>query len=92
MRGDVTAIDQAALPIVARCDEREQQRKDDQQRAAALDYLAFLNTRSLADRHRDIATLTAAVEWARGEVPEGEPAAVLGFRANIVLAAGGAPA
>jgi len=88
----VTTIDPLTLPIVARAAARAQQRKDERQRRDALDYLAFLNTRSIADRHRDIATLTAAVEWARGPVPDDEAPEVLGFRASVVLAAGGAPA
>ena len=77
-------IDQTTLPIVARCDERERLRREAQARRAELAYLTFALSRTLDDRRRDVATLDAAVAWAREDIPPGESPEAFDLRANLV--------
>ncbi len=59
-------IDPLTLPIVARCDERERLRRAEQERRDEIAFHTAEVSRQIHQRRLDIATLDAAVAWARG--------------------------
>jgi len=47
-------------------------------------FFAFVASRQMDERRRDIATIDAVLAWAKADAPAGESPEAFGLRANLV--------